>query len=421
MRCDMVVAVGQATADGRTLFGHNCTLPASANLVLCRTRGRDYSPGETVRVRCLELPQARRTYCVVGAQPDHHWGYIQGVNSAGLAVGCGALSPQFAAAGRGLLGTDLVRLTLERCRTARQGADYLTDLLAQYGRAENADYDPTFLLADGGEAFVIETAGAYWAEQEVREARAVSEVRMIRQDWDRIARGFAECVIGRGSWPADGSKLDFAGALGESRPQPAAVWRRWGRATLLLEQHNGRIDGAYLRQLLGDHAEAPEAGPSAGVKPAALCYHPAANDRATNVFSLIASLPSGDKLPVAWWAFGPPCQSIYLPVLPDGPLPEGLTGPEPESVTSRLRRLHERLRACPEEQPAAAEELARLQARFDQEAEEFAAEGAVLKARGEQADLERLAAAFMQHTVERFEAATADLLQELQPQMVGGW
>src|SRR5262249_29048507 len=84
---------------------------------------------------------------------------------------------------------------------------------------------------------------------------AVSDARVMRQDWDRIAPGLATYAIAKGWWPADGSKLDFVGALGEHYAEQAAGLRRWGRATLGLQQQNGHIDTAFIRRLLSDHDE----------------------------------------------------------------------------------------------------------------------------------------------------------------------
>jgi hypothetical protein len=52
-----------------------------------------------------------------------------------------------------------------------------------------------------------------------------------------------------------------------------------------------------------------------------------------------------------------------------------------------------------------------LQARLDQEAEEFNSEGAVLRQRGALSDLHRQATFFMQYNLERFEAVLADSLR----------
>ena len=67
MGCDIVVALGRATVEGNTLFGHNCDRPARQCQALHRTPGQSYAPGEKVRTQGLELPQARQTYTVLGS------------------------------------------------------------------------------------------------------------------------------------------------------------------------------------------------------------------------------------------------------------------------------------------------------------------------------------------------------------------
>ena len=68
-----------------------------------------------------------------------------------------------------LIGMDLVRLGLERARSAAEAVDVLTGLLETYGQggiadaAHNEAYDSSFLVADPTQAFVLETAGSDYA------------------------------------------------------------------------------------------------------------------------------------------------------------------------------------------------------------------------------------------------------------------
>ena len=70
-----------------------------------------------------------------------------------------------------MLGMDLVRLALERATTAREGVEVITALLEAHGQgggcAEGDDwtYHNGFLLADRTEAWVLETAGEWWAAE----------------------------------------------------------------------------------------------------------------------------------------------------------------------------------------------------------------------------------------------------------------
>ncbi len=127
MGSDMVVALGPATVDGRTLFGHNSDRPLEESQSIRRVPSREFSPGEKVRTHDLELDQARHTNTVLGAQPEGCWGYTQGVNDQGVATGCAVLHNKIPCSGPGLCCTDLVRLILERSRTARQAVEMLID------------------------------------------------------------------------------------------------------------------------------------------------------------------------------------------------------------------------------------------------------------------------------------------------------
>lgn len=413
MRCDMLVAVGSATAEAESLFGHNCSLPSPQPIELTRVAGRPYAPGEQVLTQFLQLPQARRTWTVLAARPEGHWGYVHGLNEHGLAAGMVTLPLGLAGTGPGLIGTDLVRLVLERCRTAQQAIDLVAECLQQQGMGvpeslrPHGVRDAALLLADPHEAFAVETAGQFWVEQEVSAVRAASEVRVIRQDWDRIAPGFAALAIERGWWPEDGTKLDSAGCLGETCREQNAAWRRWGRATLLLEQQNGNLDLASFRRILADHDEdSPlEIDPRQAVALPPLCQHAAGRGRETTVASLITQVARFEnRLALAWWAAGPPCGSVYFPLFLQGELPALLTLAGPPGVGERLQGLHAWAATFPAREAQLAEALERLQARLDQDAEEFAVEGAALQARGEQDQLPHLATAFHHHVAERFEA-----------------
>lgn len=71
---------------------------------------------------------------------------------------------------------DVCRLGLERGATARQAMDVIVSLLKIYGQGgrcfENAEhagvvYCNSFIIADGQEAWVLETAGQHWAAERV--------------------------------------------------------------------------------------------------------------------------------------------------------------------------------------------------------------------------------------------------------------
>ncbi len=420
MGCDMLVALGRATVDGATLIGHNSDQPIGQFQALCRTAGQDHAADEKNRTHSWELPQARQTFTVLGTQPHGAWGYTQGVNEHGLAVGCTRLRNKIPCREGGFLGPDLVRLALERCRSVAQAVDLLTTVVERYGQRVWADTSPEdagdnlFLVADPTRATVVETAGNHWVCQDVYEVRAVSNLSTVHQDWDRISRGLSEQVLRQGWWPADGTKLDFADAVGHNPVGQESALRRWGRATLLLEQANGGIDVTLMRRILCDHYEGTlcEVDPLARLQgPAPLCSHGStASGRATAASFVTTLTGPGDRLPVIWYAFGPPCLTAYLPLFLVGNLPESLSHPcgSGRGLGERVKRLAVHLFETPEDWACLRDDFAKLQVRYNQESAEFAAEGAALKAHGAHSELERLAGLYMQHAIEQFEAVLAE-------------
>src|ERR1051326_1242387 len=162
MGCDMVVALDGAPTQGRAIFGQNTGRPSNEPQRLHRAAGRAYTAGETLRIGQVDLTQPRCTYTAVGAQAAGMWGYHCGINEKHLAIGCAHTRTKFAKGAQGLQATDLVRLGLERSTSARQAVDLITDLLARHGQAAGNGgpaTDGSFLVADGREAFALETSG----------------------------------------------------------------------------------------------------------------------------------------------------------------------------------------------------------------------------------------------------------------------
>lgn len=398
MASDMAVALARATLDGHTYFAHNSNRPRGEAPALVRTVGRDHAPGEKVQAAHIVLPQARRTFGVLAGRAGNVPGYQHGVNERGVAAGCTPIRTRLLNDVPGLTGPDLVRLALERAGSALQAVEVVTDLIGRYGQglfpgAGEDSLDTALLLADCREAYVLEATGRHWVLASIGSVRAVSDACILHQDWDRISRGLSDLAIQRGWWPEDGCKLDFAGAMGVAPASIAATMRRWGQATMQLEQHSGSIDGTLLRHLLRTQAESvcPLEGPAGEIETAA---------------SLIVRLgPEPDTLPMAWYAFRSPAASVYLPVLPIADLP-AVYGDDSGAGSALWRVIgawYNESRQEPRKWAVLLSRLAEFQEQLDELTHEFLSQAESLH-RGRQSDeLRRLAGSFMQHTCERFE------------------
>ena len=401
MGCDLVVALGQATVNGHGLFGLNCHGPRMQWPLLRRLAGQDHPPGTIVRLGEHELPQARQTSTVVGLGARGHWGFTAGMNEHQLAVGVAGWTSKVVASRPALQGTDLVRLTLERSHSVRQAVDVLSDLITRHGQGQpdvSEGRDHIFLIADPREAAVLEAAGSYWAAVNCQQVRAVSDTALIRQDWQRLAPGLAEQAMAQSWWRDDGSKIDFSGSLGAHPPSQRQALKRWGRATVLLEQQNGHIDLWFLRRLLADHFEgvvrrAPvgkgQVGPSLGA-------------------AFLAELsPEPDAVPLAWIALGAPEQAFYVPILLDG---------EPPAILDADNVVGAGFLRLPAELDKALDtrdDLDKWQARLDQQTEDFMVQARLLKRQGNQGQLQRQATLFMQQALGDSEAMSALDLERL--------
>src|SRR5262249_45199692 len=152
--------------------------------------------------------------------------------------------------------------------------------------------------------------------------------RTIRQDWDRISPALSDFVIGTGAWPRDGSKIDFVDAIGDAPEQHPRALKRWGRAMVLLEEQNGHIDSGVVRRLLRDHGEGSEGAwvPSIEQASSGACRHAGMLAGSSTQASFMVCLSeSSPALPIAWVAFGPPCRSVYFPMVLTTRMPEALT------------------------------------------------------------------------------------------------
>lgn len=403
MANDMMVALARATLDGHTYFAHNCNQPCGECPTLVRRPGRDYAPGEMVERPWVHLPQARHVWSVLAGRLGTDWGYQHGVNEKGVAVGHTPIHTRLEAEAPGLSGPDLVRLALERATNACQAIEILTDLIGRYGQGcfAGVGSDSAFLVADNQESCVLEASGRHWVVAEVRSVRAVTSACLLRQDWDRISRGLSDQAIAHGWWPADGCKLDFAGALGEVSVDHARNLRRWGQATLRLEQQSGHLDGAFLRELLRDQAEmlAPEAQ--------------GRSDLETTASLLVRLGPAANELPLCWYAFGVPASSIFFPLVPVADPPAAFTegGAQGSPLWRTLAEWRTKSRRDPQLRATLHSGLASLQERLDEHLREFLPEANDLMRGGESEALRRLASSFMQYGYERFE----ELATMLQP------
>jgi len=340
--CDSLVALPVATAEGVVLFAKNSDRPANEPQPLVHVPRRDHPTGATVACTYVSIPQAARTAQVIGSRPYWCWGFEHGLNEYGVAIGNHTVFTRDSLSGLGLIGMDLVRLGLERGRTAEGAVDTITALLTAHGQGGSgyADkewpYHNSFLVADRHAAFVLETSDRHWAVRHVADVASVSNHVSIADDWDALSDGAIEHAIAAGWWPSEADRrFDFAAAYRDTAMVPEAVSSgRHQRTCALLTAAQGGLRVDALKAALRDHYG--RIGPPHDLTPGepqyfSVCMH--ADPVGTTTASMIARLPAAaDEVPVYWASLGSPCIGAFVPLFVDAAVPAivGRGGAQPD-------------------------------------------------------------------------------------------
>lgn len=333
--CDSLVALPHATADGTVLFAKNSSRPANECQPLLQLPRQTHARGARLRCTYIEIPQAVETARVIGSRPFWCWGFEHGLNEHGVAIGNHTVFSRDPLGGTGLNGMDLVRLGLERGRTAEQAVDTMTTLLEAYGQGGSgyADkdwaYHNSFLVADRHTAFVLETSDRQWATRRVDAVASVSNHLTIGADWDALSSSAIEHAIDAGWWSETrDERFNFAEAYRDTSIVPEVVSSgRHRRTCELLARHTGSISVGSLKCALRDHYGQP--GPPGTLTPAdeqyfSVCMH--AEPVGTTTASMIARIPADAREPLTYWAsVGSPCVGAFIPLFVDGEIPAVLT------------------------------------------------------------------------------------------------
>jgi secernin len=352
--CDTLIALPPATRDGAALFAKNSDRPARECQRIVQLPRRRHPPGARVRCQYVDIPQVEETAAVLGSQPYWLWGFEHGVNEHRVAIGNETVFAREPLGDTGLLGMDLVRLGLERGRTATEALEVMTALLEAHGQGGSGHrhlhwpYHNGFLIADPRSAWILETSGRHWAARPVDGVGNISNGLVIGTDWTRGSPDLTSFAVAQGWWPATAGRVDFAAAYAdESGVPPHQCVPRRQRAAALLAEGFGRHEPATFRAILRDHYDAGVVHrPRPFDDPCffSLCMHADPLDNTTA--AMIARLPADPAaLAVAWVCLGSPCTGAFLPLYPIGTVPARLAlgGGEPDAASPwwRMRVLLE--------------------------------------------------------------------------------
>ena len=350
--CDSVVALGAETLRGHTLFGKNSDRLGDECQPFVQVPAAHHAPGSSLLCTHVEVPQVAETYAVMGHSPWWVWGFEHGVNEHGVAIGNHTVfSNEPVEESPGLIGMDLVRLGLERGRTAREALEVIATLLETHGQGgaartpDGGDYHNSFLLADPGNAWLLETSNRRWVARQTRLGNCSNHYG-LGSEWDITSRDFESWARQEGYW-REPQRIDVARALRNPHVPPQLSSGRDRRAREQLAAARGELDVDSFIALLRDHGGEGPAWRGHDATPEderffTLCAH--SDPVFHTTASMVAELPS--PRPFAWpvWVgFGSPCTGVFVPVYLDATLPacfaRSIDTPEAPALWPRFKRL----------------------------------------------------------------------------------
>jgi len=342
--CDTGVALPDATKSGFTILGKNSDRPIYDCQPLEFHPRQRHPAGSKIQLEYITIPQVSETYATIGSSPYWCWGYEEGINEYGVAIGNEAIfTKTFREAAKlykekgkaelGLLGMDILRLALERSKTAREAVEWIGRLVEKYGQFgsgvpgmdhASGGYDNAYIVADPKEAWVVETFGKHWVAKRISKGTyAISNEPSITISWDLSDADLVTYAVRKGWWPKDRvDEFNVALAYVDFYTPAQVSHIRAMRYRQLLKEREGVIDVEWVKRILRDHYETTFLkGPQFNAALPdflTICMHssPAGFTWGNTASSAVFVLPPKESghLPVMWWAPGPPCNSVYVPV-----------------------------------------------------------------------------------------------------------
>jgi secernin len=316
--CDTMVSV----QSGCVLFAKNSDRdPNEAQFLDWQPRA-SHPPDARLKCTWIDIPQVRQTHAVLLSRPYWMWGAEMGANEHGVTIGNEAVFTRQPYAASGLTGMDLLRLALERSRTAVEAVQTIVSLLEEFGQGglcslERAGftYHNSFIVADPTGALVLETAGRHHAVEMVRGGRSISNGLTIgefsRRHSDTIKTHVTACRL------------------------------RQPRTQQLVERADEPLD---LMRILRDHGDGQSAPCYSWLNGGlgAPCVHAGGLVAASQTTgSWVAELRPGA---IRHWttATAAPCTGLFKPISVDQPLdmPRPTERADDESLWWRHERLH---------------------------------------------------------------------------------
>ncbi|MFQ6678075.1 MAG: C69 family dipeptidase [Fidelibacterota bacterium] len=333
--CDTFVALNSGTADGSVIFGKNSDREPNEAQSLEYHPPASHSPGEMVECTYLSIPQVSKTNGMIISRPFWMWGAEMGINEHGVSIGNEAVFTKMPDEKQNVLtGMDLLRLGLERSKSAIQALEIITELLAEFHQGgicgyqdKQFTYHNSFIIADPQEAWVLETAGHLWAAQKITSFYAISNGLTIGENFD-LAHEDLIPTARKKRWLKSGKDFHFAECYSDWFYTTFSKCHMRRNRSVEMATLGGKMDITKALVHLRDHG-GNAYNPTNHFFMNHICAHSAnrlSRHAAQSVSSLVTQCSKNE---ITAWTTGTsaPCTSLFKPIdlsniyLPDNELP----------------------------------------------------------------------------------------------------
>ena len=398
--CDTFVNISGTKENPRIIFGKNSDREPNECQILEYHPPKENIQDPTVKCTYIEIPQVKETHGILISRPFWMWGAEIGVNDAGVVIGNEAVFTRLKMTlEKKLLGMDILRLALERSETAEKALVTIVNLIHDYGQGgpcgfedKKLSYHNSFMIADKKEAWVLETAGPYWAAKRVDKFYAISNGLTIDGKYDIAHPDMVGYAIKNG-WLKKGYDFSFR--------QTYSDWfyTTFSRCTIRRKQTEKKIrisessfDVLSAFEILRNHNHNPNYSPSGHPLMNTVCAHagiPVSRHAAQSTGSMVVENHNGKT---TIWVTGTsaPCLSLFKPLwfeameaLPDHSIDAGGVY-KPGSIWWQHELIHRKvLPVYNELGPVITKELTEIEGRINIKIKESKT--------GDEADITRLA------------------------------
>ncbi|HQL42922.1 MAG TPA: C69 family dipeptidase [Spirochaetota bacterium] len=318
--CDTIVATQKATADGSVILAKNSDREANEAQLLKYIAKRSWGNDTTVQCTYTSIPQVKETNEIFISKPFWMWGCEMGANAHGLAIGNEAVFTKEPYEKTGLLGMDLIRLSLERCKNAYDALMLTTEFIEKYGQGGNAGmahklfYHNSFIFADSSCAYVLETANKHWVAIKVDGIRSISNGLTIEEEFTFASKGIEDYALKKG-YLKKGDTFNFKKCFSDTLYTFfSRCSDRQSRTTACANKNSGTITPQSMFALLRDHGNDDMQLPPDKTSMSSVCMHASLlpTRPSQSVAAFVAHLR--DNIP-AFWATGSSgtCTSVFMP------------------------------------------------------------------------------------------------------------